>query len=328
MLEPAIKSGAVAALACVSVLLAGMAAAQTFAARPIRLIVGFPPGGAADIVARIVAPGVGDALGGQVVVDNRGGANGIIGMEALAKAAPDGYTIGLVSISAMVLNVHLYQNISYHTLKDFTPLSNVGFVPLAIAIHPSVPARSLRELVALARAKPSRLTFGTPGIGGLQHLTIEMLNSTANIKLQHIPYKGTGPAMTDVLGGQIDGMVTAVSGLITSAQTGRLRALAVTGAERSPALPDVATVREQGLPELLVVNWYAIAGPPNMPPAMANAFNAAIVKTVAVPAAAGKLAAAGVDPKTDASPAVFAAFVRDEFSRWGKVVKDAGIRAE
>jgi len=325
---PAKKRCTLGALACVSMLLAATAAAQTFAARPIRLIVGFPPGGAADIVARIVAPGIGEALGGQVVVDNRGGANGIIGMEALAKAAPDGYTIGLVSISAMVLNVHLYQNISYHTLKDFTPLSNVGFVPLAIAVHPSVPARSLPELIALARAKPSRLTFGTPGIGGLQHLTIEMLNSTANIKLQHIPYKGTGPAMTDVLGGQIDGMVTAVSGLITSAQTGRLRALAVTGAERSPALPDVATVREQGLPELLVVNWYAIAGPPNMPPAMANAFNAAIVKTVAVPAAAGKLAAAGVDPKTDASPAVFAAFVRDEFSRWGKVVKDAGIRAE
>jgi tripartite-type tricarboxylate transporter receptor subunit TctC len=134
--------------------------------------------------------------------------------------------------------------------------------------------------------------------------------------------------MTDVLGGQIDGMVTAVSGLITSAQAGKLRALAVTGAERSPALPDVATVREQGLPALLVVNWYAIAGPPNMPPAMANAFNAAIVKTVAVPAVAGKLAAAGVYPKTDASPAVFAAFVRDEFSRWGKVVKDAGIKAE
>jgi len=325
---PAKKRCTLVALACVSMLLAATAAAQTFAARPIRLIVGFPPGGAADIVARIVAPGIGEALGGQVVVDNRGGANGIIGMEALAKAAPDGYTIGLVSISAMVLNVHLYQNISYHTLKDFTPLSNVGFVPLAIAVHPSVPARSLPELIALARAKPSRLTFGTPGIGGLQHLTIELLNSAGNIKLQHIPYKGTGPAMTDVLGGQIDGMVTAVSGLITSAQTGRLRALAVTGAERSPALPDVATVREQGLPELLVVNWYAIAGPPNMPPAMANAFNAAIVKTVAVPAVAGKLAAAGVDPKTDASPAVFAAFVRDEFSRWGKVVKDAGIRAE
>ena len=325
---PAKKRCTLGALACVSMLLAGTAAAQTFAARPIRLIVGFPPGGAADIVARIVAPGIGEALGGQVVVDNRGGANGIIGMEALAKAAPDGYTIGLVSISAMVLNVHLYQNISYHTLKDFTPLSNVGFVPLAIAVHPSVPARSLPELIALARAKPSRLTFGTPGIGGLQHLTIELLNSAGNIKLQHIPYKGTGPAMTDVLGGQIDGMVTAVSGLITSAQAGKLRALAVTGAERSPALPDVATVREQGLPSLLVVNWYAIAGPANMPTVMANAFNAAIVKTVGVSAVASKLAAAGVDPKTDASPAVFAAFVRDEFNRWGKVVKDAGIKAE
>ncbi len=316
------------ALLCVCALLAEAAAAQPFAARPIRLIVGFPPGGAADIVARIVAPGIGDALGGQVVVDNRGGANGIIGMEAIARAAPDGYTIGLVSISSMVLNVHLYQNISYNTLKDFTPLSNVGFVPLAIAVHPGVPARSLRELISLARAKPAGLTFGTPGIGGLQHMTIEMLNSAAHIKLVHIPYKGTGPAMTDALGGQIDGMVTAVSGLISSAKAGKLRALAVTGAERSPALPDVPTVREQGLPSLLVVNWYAIAAPPNMPPAVANAFNAAIVRTVAVPAVADKLVASGVDPKTDASPAAFAQFVRDEYFRWGKVIKESGIKPE
>lgn len=315
-------------LLCVCGVLADAAAAQGYAARPIRLVVGFPPGGAADIVARIVAPGIGEALGGQIVVDNRGGANGMIGMEAVARAAPDGYTLGLVSISSMVLNVHLYQDVSYHTLKDFTPLSNVGLVPLAIAVHPSVPARSLHELIALARARPARLTFGTPGIGGLQHLTVELLNSAANIKLVHVPYKGTGPAMTDVLGGQIDGMVTAVSGLISSAKAGKLRALAVTGAERSPALSDVPTVRELGLPALLVVNWYAIAGPANLPPAIANAFNAAIVKTVAVPAVADKLVAAGVDPKTDVSPAAFAQFVRDEFYRWGKVIKESGIKTE
>lgn len=313
---------------CFVLLFSGsVAAADAFPAKPIRFIVGFPPGGVVDIVARTVAPGIADVLGGQVVVDNRGGANGIIGTELVAKAAPDGYTIGLASISTMVLNIHLYRGITYQ-LKDFTPLTTAGLVPFAIAVHPGVPAKSLKELIALARAKPGMLTFGSPGIGGLQHLTIEMLNSAAKIKLVHVPYKGTGPAMTDVLGGHIDGMVTGVSGIIGSVKAGKLRALAITGGERSSALPVVPTAREQGLPGFIVVNWYAIVAPPNMPPALATTLHAAIVKAVASPAIADKLVAAGVEPKTDASPAAFAQFVRDEFSRWGKIVKDSGIKVE
>jgi tripartite-type tricarboxylate transporter receptor subunit TctC len=315
---------------CVGVLLfsGSVAAADAYPAKPIRFVVGFPPGGAVDILARTVAPALAETLGVQVVIDNRTGANGIIGAELVAKAAPDGYTIGLISVSTMVLNVHMYPGISYHTLRDFTPLTRIGVAPFAIAVHPGVPARTFRELIALARAKPGTLTFGSPGIGGLQHLTIAMLNSASKIRLEHVPYKGTGPALTDALGGHIDGVVTAISGLIPFAKSGKLRVLAVTGEQRSPALPEVPTVREQGLPNFLVVSWYAIAAPPNLPAAIANTLHAAIVKVVAAPAMAEKFAAAGVDPKTDASPAAFVAFVRDEFSRWDKIVKDSGIKAE
>jgi tripartite-type tricarboxylate transporter receptor subunit TctC len=291
-------------------------------------VVGFPPGGAVDILARTVAPALAETLGVQVVIDNRTGANGIIGAELVAKAAPDGYTIGLVSLSSLVLNVHMYPSIPYHTLRDFTPLTTIGLAPFAIAVHPGVPARSLKELIVLARSKPGSLTFGSPGIGGLQHLAIEMLNSAAKIRLTHVPYKGTGPALTDTLGGHIDGLVTAISGLIPFAKSGKLRVLAVTGEQRASVLPEVPTVREQGLPGFLVVSWYAIVASPNLPPATANTLHAAIVKVVATPTMAEKFAAAGVDPKTDASPAVFAQFVRDEFNRWGKVVKDSGIKAE
>ena len=303
-------------------------AAETFPARPVRFIVGFPPGGAVDILARTVAPPLAETLGGQVVIDNRGGANGIIGAELVAKAAPDGYTVGLVSISSLVLNVHIYKNLSYHTLRDFTPITTVGLVPFGIAVNPGVPARSLKELIAVARSKPGMLTFGSPGIGGLQHLTIEMLNSLAKVKLEHVPYKGTGPALTDVLGGHIDGMVTAIPGLLEFVRNGKLRILATTGEQRSPALPEVPTAREQGLANLVVVNWYSIVAPPNMPAVLANVLHAGIARVVATPAVAAKLVAAGVDPKTDASPAAFAQFVREEFTRWGRVVAESGVKAE
>jgi tripartite-type tricarboxylate transporter receptor subunit TctC len=306
---------------------AGSAHAQTFPTKPIRFIVGFPPGGAVDLVARAVAPGIGDVLGVQVIVDNRPGANGMIGAELVAKAAPDGHVIGLVSISSMVLNVLMQSNPPYQA-KDFTPLSTVGLVPFGLGVHPSVPARSLKELIALARSRPARLTVGSPGVGSLQHLTIEMLNATAKVKLGHVPYKGTGPALTDVLGGHIDGLVTAISGVIVPARSGKLRLLAVMDAQRSQALPEVPTAHEQGLANFNVVNWYAIAAPPNLPAPIANALHAAIAKTTATPIARERLVAGGVDPKTDASPAAFAQYVRDEFARWSKVVKDSGIKLE
>lgn len=304
------------------------AAAQTIPGKTIRFIVGFPPGGAVDLIARAVAPGIGEALGPSVVVDNRGGANGAIGAELLTKSPADGTAIGLVSISSMVLNVHMVPNTSYHTLRDFTPISTVGLVPFAITTHPAVPAKSLKALIALARSAPGRITLGSPGTGSLQHLTVEILNNAAQVKLLHVPYKGTGPAMTDVLGGHIDGMVTAIPGVLSAAKSGKLRVLAVTGEQRSSTLPDVPTAREQGLPNVVVVNWYAIVGPANLQSPQLTALHGAIVKTVASPGVRDKLVTSGVDPKTDATPAAFAAFVRDEFGRWGNVVKQTGVKME
>lgn len=302
--------------------------AQTSIGKPVRFIVGFPPGGAVDLIARAVAPGIGEALGTSVVVDNRAGASGGIGAELLAKSQPDGATIGLMSITSMVLNVHMHANPSYHTIRDFTPISNVGLVPFAVTTHPAVPARSLKDLIALARSSPGRITIGSPGTGSLQHLTVEILNNAANVKLLHVPYKGTGPAMTDVMGGYIDGMITAIPGVLAAAKSGKLRVLAVTGEQRAATLPDVATAQEQGIKGVVVVNWYAIAGPANMQAPQLNALHAAIVKTVASPAVREKLIASGVDPKTDATPAAFASFVRDDFERWGKVVKQTRVSKE
>lgn len=308
--------------------MAGVAAAQGFPTKPVRIIVGFPPGGAVDIVARTIAAPMGEILGQQVVVDTRPGANGSIGAELVAKAPPDGHTIGLVSISSMVLNVHLYPNVPYPTLRDFTPISNVGLLPFVIAVHPAVPARSLKALIALAKTQPGKLMFGTPGIGGLQHLTLEMLNSVAKVNINHVPYKGTGPAMTDVMGGHIDGVIGGVPGILGPHRAGKLNALALTGELRTPAMPDVPTAKEQGLPDLVVVNWYAIVGPSNLAPDVLNALHASIVKGAAFPATRDKFAAAGVDVKTDPTPTAFANYVREEFTRWGAIVKKAGVKIE
>lgn len=311
-----------------AIAMAGGAAAQNFPAKPIRMIVGFAPGGAVDIVARTIAAPMGEILGQPVVIDTRPGANGMIGAELVAKAPPDGQTIGLVSISSMVLNVHLYPNVPYHTLRDFTPISNVGLLPFVIAVHPTVPARSLKALIALAKTRPDKLMFGTPGIGGLQHLTLEMLNSVAKVNIHHVPYKGTGPAMTDVMGGHIDGVIGGVPGILGPHKAGKLNALALTGGQRTPAMSDVPTAKEQGLADFVVVNWYAIVGPPNLAAQALNALHASIVKAGALPAIREKFAAAGVDVQTHASPADFAHFVREEFTRWGTVVKSAGVKIE
>ena len=308
--------------------LAGGAAAQHFPSKPIRMVVGFAPGGAVDIVARTIAAPMGGLLGQPVVIDTRPGANGMLGADLVAKAPADGHTIGLVSISSLVLNVHLHPNPPYHTVRDFTPISTVGLLPFVIAVHPAVPARSLQELIAIAKRRPGKVLVGTPGVGGLQHLSLELLNDAAKVSINHVPYKGTTPAMTDVMGGHIDGVIGGVPGILGPHKAGRLRALVVTGDQRVPAMADIPTMKEQGFPDLVVVNWYAIVGPANLPPQVLGALHASTVKGAGLAVTRDKFEAAGVDVKTDPTPAAFADYVRKEFVRWGAAVKSAGIKME
>jgi tripartite-type tricarboxylate transporter receptor subunit TctC len=303
--------------------------AQTYPTKPVRLIVGFPPGGAVDMVARAVAQELQESLAHPVIVDNRAGANGVIGTQTVAKAPPDGYTIGLGSISTLVLNVHFNSNVGYHPLRDFTPIGSVGEVASAFALHPAVPARSLKHLIALARSQPAgRLMVGSSGVGSLQHLALEILNVASGVRIQHVAYKGTSPALTDVLGGHIDGLVVSLPGVIAPAQTGKLNVVAVTGSQRSSTLPQVPTAKEQGLADLVVANWYGIVGPPNLPPQIVNRLHEAIGRAAASPGLKSKYAAAGVDTRTDASPAAFGKFVGSEFARWEQVITKSGVRIE
>ena len=242
----------------------GTACAQEFPAKPIRVIVGFAPGGSNDIVIRIVAPKLAELLKVQVLVENRPGANAVIGTDAVAKAAPDGYTLGLVGVSNLILNPLLYPKNPYNALNDFTGLTTVGVTHQVLSVHPSVPARNLKEMIALAKARPGQLNVGSPGAGGLKHLTLELLNTLAGTRIEHIAYKGGGPALMDALGGQIHGVLVDIAAPYPYIKQGRLRALAVTGESRAKQLPDVPTVVEQGV-KMVSLNWFAVVAPAKRP---------------------------------------------------------------
>jgi tripartite-type tricarboxylate transporter receptor subunit TctC len=302
--------------------------AQAYPSKPIRMIVGFPPGGVVDIVARGIAQPMGELFGQPVIVDSRPGAAGTIGLALLTTAPADGYTIGLASISNLVLAPHLNPKVTYHPLRDFTPITTVGRVPFLLAVHPGVPAKSLKDLLGLARTHPGKLNFGSPGVGGLQHLTLGMLNFMAKVDITHVAYKGTGPAMTDVMGGQIDGVVAGLSGMVAASKAGKLRILAQTGDTRSSALPDVPTAQEQGLSGMVVVNWYSFVGPQKLAGPPLTTLHATIVKAAHQPATRERFEAAGIEIKTDDSPAAFGRYVAEEDARWGQVVKATGVKIE
>jgi tripartite-type tricarboxylate transporter receptor subunit TctC len=318
------------ALACAlfQVHAAGVAYAQDFPSKPMRIVVGFTAGGSNDIVARYLAPTLGELLGTQVVVENRPGANAIIGTEFVAKSAADGYTLLLGSVSSLVLNPLVYAKIPYDTLKDFTGLTTVAMTPQGIIVNPSLPVRSLKELIALAKSQPAKINFGSAGNGGLGHLTIELLKITAGINVQHIAYKGLTPALTDVLGGQIEGAISDLPAMIPHIKSGKLRALAVTSERRAPLLPDVPTAVERGFPVLLAVNWFAFLTPAKTPPAVVEKLHGALVKAATLPEMKERLLAVGIESATHASPEVFTGYLRDELSRWSKVVKQAGVHVE
>jgi tripartite-type tricarboxylate transporter receptor subunit TctC len=302
-----------------------MADAQRYPDRPIRLIVGFPPGGAADILGRFAAQHFTESLGQTVIVDNRGGAGGLIATELAAKALPDGYTLLFTSIPH-VINPHLYRKVAYDAVKDFTPVGQFVSVPLMMASNTSFPAKSVKELLALARVKPGQINYASAGSGSSSHLAMELLKSMSRIDLNHVPYKGTGPLITDLISGQVSVTIASAVPLSPQVKAGRLRGLAVTGPKRSPSFPELPAIAET-VPGYEVVNWFGILAPAATPGAIVARLNKELNAALASPELRTRLAAQGADP-AGGTPEDFGRVIRADFEKWGRVVKESGARVE
>jgi tripartite-type tricarboxylate transporter receptor subunit TctC len=304
------------------------AAADTgYPNRAVKVIVPFAPGGGADVIARLVFAKLGTRLGQAFVIDNRGGAGGIVGTDAVAKAAPDGYTLLLGQTGPNALNPALFAKIPYDPVKDFVPVIQLTSYPYVIVVHPSVPAQSLQELVALAKAKPGALSFGTAGTGSSGQLAAELFMRTTGTKMTHVPYKGAGPALADTLANVVSMTFGDVASSTPLATSGRLRALAVTGPKRSFLLPKVPTVAESGYPGFEALAWHGVYAPAKTPPEIVNKLNAELNKILADPEVHDKLQKDGLDP-IGGTPAAYGAYTRAEIAKWGAIVREANIRLE
>ena len=301
--------------------------AQAYPAKPIRLIVPFPPGGSTDIVARIVAQKLGDRLGQQVIVENRGGAGGTIGTEAVAKAASDGYTLVLGTTSTHVVAPTVYSKIGYDPVKDFAPVSLVAVTPYLLVVNPGVNVKSLPEFVGYVKARPGKLNYASAGTGSTTHLAMEMLKSAAGLYIVHIPYNGNGPAGTAVIAGQVEVLFGSLPAVLPHAKSGRVRPIAVGTPKRSPSLPEVPTVAESGFPGFDASLWLSIMAPAGTPAPVVDRLHKEIVAAIASPDAADALGKAGAEPITS-TPAELAAMVKDGIEKYGKVVKQAGVKPE
>jgi tripartite-type tricarboxylate transporter receptor subunit TctC len=301
--------------------------AQAYPTKPIRLIVPFPPGGSTDIVARIVAQKLGDRLGQQVLVENRGGAGGTIGTEAVAKSAPDGYTLVLGTTSTHVVAPNVYGKIGYDPVKDFAPVSLVAVTPYLLVVNPGVDVKSLREFVGYVKARPGKLNYASAGTGSTTHLAMEMLKSAAGLYIVHIPYNGNGPAGTAVIAGQVEFLFGSLPAVLPHAKSGRVRPLAVGTPKRSPSLPEVPTVAESGFPGFDASLWLSVMAPAGTPAPVVDRLHKEIVAAIASPDAADALSKAGAEPITS-TPAELAAMVKDGVDKYAKVVKQAGVKPE
>ncbi len=294
--------------------------------KPIRLMVPFAPGGNTDIISRSIGNELSKNLGVTVVIENRGGAGGMVGSEVVAKAPADGYTLLMVSASH-VINPSLQKRLPYDTVKDFAAISMVADVPTVLVVHPSVPAKTLKEMIAYAKANPDKLNYATAGKGTVGHLAAELLKSMVKIKLVHVPYKGAGPAMTDVLGGHVQMIFSSMPAAMPHIQSGMLRSIVMTGAKRSPAAPSIPTMAEAGLPGFEVSTGFGLFAPAKTPRAIIQRLNAEVVKALRVPSVRESLASQGAEP-VGSTPEEYDAFVRSEIAKWLKVCKDAGIQPE
>jgi tripartite-type tricarboxylate transporter receptor subunit TctC len=317
-----------ALISAIALVAAGSAYAQgAYPTRPVTMVVGFAPGGGTDTVARIIARNLSESLGQQVLVENRAGAGGNIAAEFVARAAPDGYTILLGNVGSLAVAPHMIAGLAYDPLRDFAPITMAVVFANVIVVPPSVPAHSLAEFVQLAQAKPGTVTYGTSGIGGAGHLAGEMFNMRANIDIVHVPYKGGGPSMQGLLGGQVMSSFATPVAVVEHMKAGKLRALATTGPKRAALLPDVPTVSESGYPGFEALNWYAYVAPAKTPKEIVERLNRELVKALNNPEVAALLHKQGLEP-SPGSPAALGRYIEREYEAWGKVVKRAGIKAQ
>jgi len=300
--------------------------AQTFPVKPLRIISPYPPGGGNDTLARTIAPRLGENLRQNVLVDNRPGANTIVGAEILARSAPDGYTLILLP-NVHAINPSLYPKLPYHPIRDFAPISLVGTSPMVLALHPSVPAKDVRGLIALARTRTGQLAYGSSGAGEGGHMAGALFDLMAGVKMQHIPYKGTAIMVTDVISGQISLTFGSALGVLPHVRSGRMRALAVTGEKRSPAVPELPTVAEAGVPGYSIVLWYGLMAPGATPAELVTRLNGEIAKVLNDAGIRTRLATQGVDA-AGSTPAAFAALIASDLKKYADLIKRAGMKAE
>ena len=304
----------------------GALAQEPYPSKPVRLILPFPPGGGTDLLGRLIADRLSSALGQPVVTENRGGAGGNVGAEAAAHSAPDGYTLVLVAPS-LAISPTLYSKLNYDPIKDFAPIALVAQVPNVMVTHPSVPAKTLAEFIAYARANPGKLNFGSGGLGTSNHLAGELFNLRTGAGLIHVPYKGVNLAMNGVLAGEVHLVFIGVPVPAPHIKAGRLRGLAVLGRARSPLIPDVPTAAEAGLADFDVTTWYGVLAPAGTPRPIIQRLNAELTKMMQAPEIKDRLAAMGTDPLTS-TPEEFAAYIKQEMARWGDVIRKANLHAE
>jgi tripartite-type tricarboxylate transporter receptor subunit TctC len=303
------------------------AAAQTYPSRPVTLVVGFAPGGGTDTVARVMQKKLGEYLGQTIVVENRAGAGGTIAADVVARANPDGYTILLATIAALAVAPHLNSKLPYNPMRDFAPISMATVSGNVLVVHPSLPAKTIAEYVKEANSRPGGLPYGTSGVGSAGNLAGELFRLTAKANLVHVPYKGGGPAMSDLLGGQIPSVFASATTATPQVKGGKLRALGSTGSKRSAALPDVPTIAEQGYPGYEATNWYAYVAPAKTPRNIVARLNAEIVKTLRDPETHEAILKLGEEP-TPSTPEELAKQIEREYATWGRVIKEAGIPVE
>jgi len=315
--------------ACLAAALVYMTAAHAqpaYPQKPIRLVVPFPPGGGTDILARLFGQKMSETLGQQIIIDNRGGAGGTLGTDIAAKAAPDGYTLILVS-GSHAINPGLYQKLPYDSVSDFAPITQIATSPGILVVNPSLPVKSVKDLIALARAKPGQINYASAGSGTPPHLAGELFKVMAKIDMVHVPYKGNAPAFTDVIGGQVSLIFPTMPSAMPFIKSGKLRPIAVTSAKRSPAAPDIPTIAESGLPGYEATSWYGILAPARTPPQIVARLHEVLVSVIGAPDMKDKLAAQGLDPVGN-TPQQFAAVIKSEIAKWAKVVKASGAKPE